>query len=566
LAVWAVALRFAAIAIAPLLLAASPVESEKGVVASAHPWASAAGAEVLRRGGNAIDAAVATAYALAVVEPYSAGIGGGGFLVYREAASGKAYVLDYREVAPKKAHRDMYLREGKVDPKLSLEGMLAVAIPGMVPGLAEAQAKLGKKKLSEVLDAAIDLAEKGFRVDPEFHDASVTRLELLKSNREAARVFLKDGRAYQVGEVLVQKDLAKTLRRLKQEGPRLFTHGGVAQAIAKESQKLGGAISIEDLSSYKPRWREPLIGRYQGHEVITMPPPSSGGTHLLQILGLLEIDRRTRGRVSDWRDWDDLEVLIESMRLAYADRAEYMGDPAFVDVPVNALLAEEYLKRRYALIDPRRARPIQEIGAGKVPVAAPKEQQHTTHLSVIDAEGNAVSLTQTNNYGFGSGVVVPGTGVLLNDEMDDFSAAPGTPNAYGLVGGEANSIQPGKIPLSSMTPTIVVKDGKVRLVVGAPGGATIITTVLQVILHVVDHRMSVDRAVAEPRLHHQWLPDQLRLEPGALDRPTRRAMRTKGYKLKKTPAWGNATAIEVRRDGTRVGAADPRGFGAAVAE
>lgn len=534
---------------------------------SAHPDASAAGAEILRKGGNAIDAIVATAYALSVVEPYSAGIGGGGFLLYREAATGKVSVLDYREVAPEKASRDMYVREGKVDPKLSLEGMLAVAVPGMVPGLAEAQNKLGKKKLSEVLDGAIDLAERGFRVDPEFYDSTVERLDMLVANKEAARVFLKNGKPYQVSEFLYQRDLAKTLRRLKKEGPKLFTHGAVAQAIARESKKLGGVLELSDLQSFAPRWRDPLVGKYRGHEVYTMPPPSSGGVHLLQILGLLEIDRQRRGRQNDWREWDDLHVVIESMRLAYADRAVYMGDPAFSDVPVKTLLSPEYLGKRYALIDPKKARPVEQIKAGEIALAPRKEPNHTTHISVLDAEGNAAVITQTVNYGFGAGVVVPGTGVLLNNEMDDFSSAPGVPNAYGLVGGEANSIQPGKIPLSSMTPTIVLRDGKVRLLVGAPGGATIITSVLQVILHVVDHRMRVDRAVAQPRIHHQWLPDRLFVEPGALDRQTTRAMRTKGHKIDRSrESWGNATAIQIMEDGTRIGAADPRHVGAAVAE
>lgn len=561
------ALRAIPAALALLLLcAAAPVRTERGLVASANALASAAGAEVLRRGGNAVDAVVATAYALSVVEPYSAGIGGGGFLLYREAKTQKTWVIDYREVAPKGASRDMYLRDGKADPTLSLEGYLAVGVPGMVPGLAEAQAKLGKKKLAEVLEGAIDLAERGFRVDPSFYDDSVGRLDLLKKDPEASRVFLKSGAPIPVGELLVQRDLARTLRALKQEGPRLFTHGRVAQAIARASKQHGGVLALEDLQNFKARWREPLVGRYRGHEVITMPPPSSGGTHLLQILGLLEIDRVKRGRQNDWRDWDDLHVLIESMRLAYADRAVYLGDPAFVKVPLEALLSPAYLERRYAEINLKKARPVAEIQAGKVGSGRP-EPADTTHISVIDAEGNAASLTQSVNYGFGAGVIAPGTGVLLNNEMDDFSAAPGTPNAYGLIGGEANSIAPGKIPLSSMTPTIVTKDGKVRLVIGAPGGSTIITTVLQVILHVVDHRMTIERAITQPRIHHQWQPDLLRVENGALDRPTRRALKTKGHQLKVArDSWGNATGIEVLESGTRVGYADPRGIGAAVAE
>lgn len=540
-------------------------EGKRGVVASANPLASAAGVAALRSGGNAVDAIVATAFALSVIEPYSAGVGGGGFLIYREAKTGAISVVDYREVAPKAAHRDMYLRDGKADPRLSLDGWTAVAVPAMVPGLAEAQQKLGKKKLAEVLPLAIELAEKGYRVDPHFHEDTEARLEALKKDPEAAAVFLRGGLPIAVGELLIQKDLARTLKDLAREGPSLFTTGRVAQAMARQSQKRGGALTLEDLRAAKARWRSPLIGSYQGYEVITMPPPSSGGTHLLQILKLLEIDRATRGRVDDPRDWDDLHFLIESMRLAYADRAEYMGDPAFTDIPLERLLAPDYLKARYALLDRKRA--IPELKAGTIPRKPTPEPTETTHISVIDAEGNAASLTQTINYAFGACVVVPGTGVLMNDEMDDFSAQPGVANAYGLVGGEANSIQPGKIPLSSMTPTILVKDGKARLAIGAPGGPTIITTVLQVILHLVDHKMSLARAIAAPRIHQQWMPEATRVEAGALDTAGLKALKAYGHKLKiSEEGWGNASGVWVDDEGLRHGAADPRGVGAAVAE
>ena len=536
-------------------------EGTQGIVASGSPLASAVGVAVLQKGGNAVDAAVATAFALSVVEPYSAGVGGGGFMIFRDASTGRSSVVDYREVAPKKAHRDMYIVDGKVDPKLSLEGWTSVAVPGMVPGLAEAQQKLGKLKLADVLVGAIDLAERGFRVDPRFVEASRERLDLLRADKTAAATFLLKNEPYPVGTLLVQKDLAASLRALGREGPTLFTTGKIARAIAAASKKAGGHLTLEDLSGFKVRWRDPLIGSYRGHEVITMPPPSSGGTHLLQILRLLEIDRARRGRHDDGRDWNDLHVLIESMRLAYADRAEYMGDPAFSDVPVTRLLSEGYLASRYALINPKKAAP--EVKAG----AARPEPKETTHLCVVDAAGNAVSLTQTVNYGFGAGIVVPGTGVLLNNEMDDFSSAPGVPNAYGLIGGEANSIQPGKIPLSSMTPTIVVKDGKVRLVVGAPGGSTIITTVLQAIINVIDLGASPSRAIAMPRIHHQWVPNVLKFEEGALDAATQRALETFGHKLKiSEEGWGNATIIGVESDGRRRGAADPRGVGAAIAQ
>lgn len=540
-------------------------EGRRGLVSSASALASAAGVAVLDRGGNAVDAAVATAFALAVVEPYSAGVGGGGFMLFRDAATGRTVVIDYREVAPKKAHRDMYVVDGKVDPKLPLEGWTAVAVPGMVPGLAEAQARHGKLKLADVLTEAIALAERGFHVDPRFARATRARLELLAKDPEAAKVFLDRGQPRRVGTLLVQKDLAQTLRSLGREGPRLFTHGRVAQAMAAASQRGGGALTLNDLQAFQARWREPLVGQYRGHEVLTMPPPSSGGTHLLQILGLLELDDAQRGRQRLGRTWNDTHVLVEAMRLAYADRAEYMGDPAFVDVPVARLLSPEYLRTRYALIHPGRA--MKSVEAGKVARAPAPEHPETTHLCVVDADGSAVSLTQTVNYGFGAGVVVPGTGVLLNNEMDDFSSAPGVPNAYGLVGGEANSIQPGKIPLSSMTPTIVVREGKVRLVVGAPGGSTIITTTLQAILHVLDHGASPARAIALPRLHHQWMPDKLRVEEGALDPLALKALRAFGHDIVESPeSWGNGTIIGVEADGLRRGAADPRGVGGAVAQ
>ncbi len=532
------------------------------MVASADLDASRAGVAVLRAGGNAVDAAIATAYALAVVEPFSAGIGGGGFLLYFDAKTKKTTVVDYREFAPKKAHRDMFLVNGKVDPKLSTEGILAVGVPGMVPGLDAAQKKLGKKKLSDVLRPAITLAEEGFLVQPRFHFATSEMTEMLAANVEAARVFLKNGAPHEIGERLKQPELAKTLRELSRSGARLFTHGRVAKAIAAESKRLNGALALEDLQSFKARFREPLSGEYQGHTVLTMPPPSSGGTHLLQMLKMLELDRAAR-KDEDRRSLsaDDTHVMAEIMRRAFADRATFMGDPAFVKIPIAGLLAPEYLKQRYSTIDLLRATPSSQIKAGE----PPKESEHTTHLTVIDREGNVATLTQTVNALWGSGVVVPKTGVLLNNEMDDFAAAPGVPNIFGLVGGEANSVQPGKIPLSSMTPTIVLKDGQVRLALGAPGGPTIITTVLQIIVNVVDRGMDAGEAIAAPRVHMQWLPDQVNVEKG-FEPASKVVLEKRGFKINERNAWGNASVIEVRADGMRAGYADPRGDGAADAE
>jgi gamma-glutamyltranspeptidase/glutathione hydrolase len=545
-------------------MGAAPAAGRRGVVASAHPEATRAGLEILRAGGNAMDAAVAVAFALSVVEPYSAGVGGGGFLLYRDAATAVNVAYDYREVAPKRAHRDMFVVDGKVDPKRSLQGMLSVGVPGMVPGLAEAQRRHGRLDLARCLEPAIRLAERGFQVLPEFHDASVHQLELLRAHPETARVFLKNGRPYAVGERLVQPDMARTLRQLAVEGPSLFTTGAVAQAIAKESQRLGGVLELSDLAAFRLRTREPLVGRYRGREIVTMPPPSSGGVHLLQILGLLERDRAQRGRAAHWLDPDGLHVLAESMRLAYADRAVHLGDPAFHAVPVAGLLAADYLDGRYRAVELARARPSSEVSAG---APAPREPADTTHFTIVDADGNAVACTQTINYGFGSGVVVPGTGVLLNDEMDDFAAAPGVPNVFGLVGGEANAVQPGKIPLSSMTPSFVIEDGRLRLAVGSPGGSTIITTVLQAIVHVLDHGLDLPSALATPRVHHQWLPDVLRLEPGAVPDGVAAALEARGHRLRRDRStWGDATGIEIRPDGLRIGAADPRGDGLALAE
>lgn len=534
-------------------------QGTRGVVASAHPAASAAGIAILERGGNAIDAAVATAYALSVVEPFSAGIGGGGFLLTYDPATRKSTVIDYREVAPRKAQRDMFLVDGKVDPRRSLDGIYAVAVPGMVPGLAEAQQHFGKLKLKDVLAPAIELAERGFLVYENFHEASEHRKDTLRAYPESARTFLKDGEPYPIGERLRQPVLAATLKELARVGPKLFTTGRVAQAIVKESERLGGLLTLEDLAKFKVRIREPLVGDYRGYTIITMPPPSSGGTHLLQMLELLELERAKVGRKDDL-GVGDVHYLTEIMRRAYADRAEYMGDPAFVRVPVNGLLSPKYLETRFATIDPKKATPSQGVPAGVV------ESDETTHLTVIDTDGRVVSLTQTVNTGFGSGVVVPGVGIVLNNEMDDFAAAPGVPNAFGLVGGEANSVQPGKIPLSSMTPTIVLKDGQVRLAVGAPGGSTIITTVLQVVLHVLDRHLPVAEAVAAPRIHMQWQPDELRIEAGALSPEVVKGLEQQGHKVVTRGTWGNATAIEVTSSGLRVGVADPRGDGAADAQ
>jgi gamma-glutamyltranspeptidase / glutathione hydrolase len=538
----------------------------RGVVVSAHPRASTAGIEILQRGGNAMDAAVGTAFTLAVVEQYHAGMGGGGFLLYYDAKAKKATALDFRETAPKRASLDMYLVEGKVDHTLSSEGITSVAVPHMVPGLEEAQRRFGKKKLKDVLGPALKLADEGFLVYPLLHEEITRKYGVLKKNEACAKIYLHpDGEPYAVGERLVQKDLARTLRELSRDGSKLFTEGRIAQAIAKESERLGGVIALDDLKTAKLRVREPIFRQYRGYTVVTMPPPSSGFI-LLEMLEMHEIDLMTRQVTGNRLTADDVHFLVEIERRAFADRATYGGDPAFTDIPLAKLLSEAYLKDRYLTIDPTRATPSSDVKAGGVPVAENPEK-HTTHITVIDREGNVAALTNTVNAIFGSCVCVPGTGIVLNDEMDDFAAAPGEPNIFGVTGGEANGIRSGKIPLSSMVPTIVLKDGKVVLAVGAPGGSTIITTVLQIILNVIDRQMDVAHALAEPRYHMQWTPDQVSVEKKALSPEIRADLEKRGYKLAHDRThWGIASAIEVYPDGTRYGAADPRGNGGGDAE
>lgn len=565
------------------------------MVVSAHPAASKAGLQMLEAGGNAMDAAVATAFALSVVEPFSSGVGGGGFLLYYDAQRAVTTVVDFREVAPRKARPDTFVVNGQADPKLSTRGYKAVAVPGMVPGLAKALRRFGTKRLRDVVRPAVELADKGFPVSPQLFVAMHARLKDLRADAEAKRVFLKEGEPYPVGERFRQPDLARTLRALGQLGPDLFTTGAVGRAMVAASKAQGGLLTIEDLKRFEPRFGEPLVGEYRGYTVQTMPPPSSGGTLLLQMLGLYEMNEdqahlgvkaasptivRPPSKVGEaspalLKQANDAHLWIEIMRRAFADRAVFFGDPAFVDVPVDGLLDPAYLKTRLATIDMDRASPSSQIVSGepkglKGPTMRrterPKESSDTTHLVAIDRRGNVVTLTQTINTVFGASVVAPETGVLLNNEMDDFSAAPGAPNAFGLVGAKANEIQPGKVPLSSMTPTLLLKDGRVRLALGAPGGPTIITTVLQIIHGVVDLKLDLAHAIARPRMHMQWLPDRVRIEEDALSDELRATLEARGHIFEVSRPWGNATAIQVLTDGTRIGAADPRGGGGGEAE
>lgn len=549
----------------------APARSTTAMVATASPYATDAALAVLDDGGNAIDAAVAAALAISVVNPFDAGLGGGGFAVVhlagRDGKAATTRALDFRERAPAAATRDMYLGpDGKVIEGLSLDGHLSVAIPGTVAGLRELHRSHGRLPWRLVVKPAVDLARNGFAIDDEWVATFEWRKDVLTRFEATRAAFMKRDATgaqvpYAAGDTLKQRELARTLADLARDA-RSFYEGRVGQAIVEEVQRGGGLITAADLKSYQPVWREPLCAPWRDLELCTMPPPSSGGVALVQILRLLEgTDLRALG----WHHPDALHRMIESMRIAYADRAEHLGDPAFTQVPVAALTSAEYAAQRKGDLDSPRARKSADVKAASKEQLArlAHESADTSHLSVVDGEKNAVSLTFTVNYGFGSGVVVPGTGVLLNDEMDDFAAAPGVPNAFGLVGGDANSVQPGKVPLSSMTPLIVTRGGKFFLTAGSPGGSTIITTVLQTLLHVVEYDMDCQAAVAAPRLHHQWLPDNTRLEALGFDTATKGTLELRGHSFKVTGGWGNAMCIRALDDGTLEGGADPRGGGAA---
>jgi len=529
------------------------------MVVSAHPLASQAAITVLKRGGNAVDAATAAAFAIGVVEPFSAGIGGGGFALVYEKIKGRTRALDFRERAPLGAERNLYLdSKGEVIANASTTGHRAAAVPGTVAGLAELVRSSGRLPLADDLAPAIDLASRGFVVSARFADASRDRLVDLKADPGAADVFLKNGRPYQVGDLLVQRDLAETLLQIATRGDEAFYRGEIAEAIAADMAENGGLITADDLASFKPVWREPLVGRYRNYTVVSMPLPSSGGMLLLEILGLLERDASWQ---REYRDARTLHYLIEAERRAYADRATRLGDPAFIPPPTAELLAPARLDALYRGIDPQRRTPSLSLASA---AGSRSEGAHTSHLIVVDSDGNAVSLTFTVNTPFGAAVVVPGTGILLNNEMDDFAVKPGVPNAYGLVGNDANAIAPAKIPLSSMAPTLVFKDNRLVLAAGSPGGSTIPTTVLQIILATLDYGMDVGEAVAAPRIHHQWLPDEVWYEPHALEPETRRVLFSRGHTLSRREPWGNAMAVQVLPDGQLTGAADPRGEGTAI--
>lgn len=537
-----------------------PVWAANGMVSAQEQIAAEVGRDILAQGGNAVDAGVAVAFALAVTLPRAGNIGGGGFMLVHDAKTGQTHAIDYREMAPAGASRDMFLdAEGNADSELSRFSGAASGVPGTVAGMKLVLDQYGSMPWADVIAPSIRLAEEGITVTPDLADSLEAMKERLTKYPSAAKIFYKEGgELYRPGDTLVQADLAKTLKTIAAEGPDGFYKGPVAEAIAKSVTEAGGNMTVEDMAAYKAVSREPVRGTYRGYEVVSMPPPSSGGVHLIQILNTLEgYPIGALGQNSS----ETLHLMAEAMKLAYADRSEYLGDPDFVDVPVEALMSKEYAADMRDKISATFATPSEQIKPADL---APYESDQTTHYSIIDKDGSAISNTYTINFSYGSGLVAEGTGVLMNNEMDDFSAKPGVPNAYGLVGGDANAVQAGKRPLSSMTPTIVNKDGQVWLVTGSPGGARIITTVLQVVMNMIDHDMNVAEASAAPRIHHQWLPDQLRIEEG-ISVDTQRALQAKGHVLSLEEVMGSTQSV--MRDpetGFLLGASDPRRAGAAT--
>ncbi len=535
-------------------VARQPVRAPQAMVASASALASRVGLDILRRGGNAVDAAVAVGLALAVTFPVAGNLGGGGFMLIR-MADGRTTAIDYRETAPAAARRDMYLdADGNHLPEKSTLGYAAVGIPGTVAGFDLALRKYGRLRWAQVVAPARRLAQEGFPVS--YAMAQGLRLaERLARDPESRRIFHRNGNYYTEGDIFRQPDLAATLARLERRGPREFYEGETARRIAAAMAANGGVITQEDLQKYRPVEREPLRGTYRGYEIVTFPPPSSGGILLLNVLNQLEEDDLAAlGPGSSEAN----HLLIEALRRSFADRAALMGDPAFAHVPVEILISKDYARKRRATIDPHRATPSAAVRPGVLPPVA-EEETETTHYTIVDAEGNVVTNTYTLNGPYGSGVTVPGTGILLNNEMDDFTTKPGAPNAFQLIQGESNAIAPGKRPLSSMTPTIVLWDGKPWLAIGSPGGPTIISTVIQVLINVIDHKMNLQQAIDAPRLHHQWLPDVVMWEPYGMTADTRRALEAKGHRLDLVPRYnGDVEGVMIEATGMRLGASDPR--------
>ena len=523
-----------------------------GMVVSEEQIATLVGLSVLKEGGNAVDAAVAVGFALAVTYPKAGNLGGGGFMLVHLGETGRTVAIDYREKAPLKATRNMFLDEGgEVDMERARRSIYSCGVPGTVAGLSLALEKYGTMPLEKLLAPAIRLAEEGFAVTPELRKSLLETGEHMKKSSESAEIFFKNnGEPPREGEILRQKNLAWSLKEISKNGPRAFYRGTIAKKITAYMKKEGGLITERDLASYEPLTREPVTGSYRGYSIHSMPPPSSGGVHLIQMLNILERYPLSRYGHNSARY---VHILSETMKLAYADRSKHLGDPDFSPVPTEELISKQYAKHLANRVNPRKATPSRHVKPGS-PV--PVQGTDTTHFTVADRFGNVVSNTYTLNFAYGSGFAVPGTGILLNNEMDDFSAKPGAPNAYGLIGGEKNSIAPGKRMLSSMTPTIMFKDEKLFLATGSQGGSRIITSVLQVILNMVDHKMSIRDATSAPRIHHQWLPDTLYVEREA-GKDLESGLRKKGYEIKTTGRIGSTQSV-ARVDGIFLGVTDPR--------
>ncbi len=521
-----------------------------GIVVSDNKLAAQVGMEILQRGGNAVDAAVATAFALGVVSPATSGLGGGGFMVIYQAKERKAHALDFRETAPAAARKDLYMKEGKAVRELSRRGALAVAVPGEVAGMAEVLKRFGTLPLEAMVSPALRYALEGFPVQRPLLRAVNRRLSSFRKLPNFSRIFLKaDGTPYKEGETLRQPELGETLKAIAREGARVFYEGWIASAIASHLKQAGGILTVEDLKAYKPVWRGPLVGHYRNRLVVTMPPPSSGGVALIQMLNVLE---GYQLREFQHNSATYLHLLAETSKHAFADRARYLGDPNFVKIPTAKLLSKEYatwIRSRFSSV-----RTHGPNYYGLAPFKA--ERGGTTHFGVMDKEGNAVACSLTINTSFGSKILVRETGIILNNEMDDFSIAHGVPNIYGLVGGDANSVQPKKRPLSSMTPTIILEEDRPVLIVGASGGPRIISATLQTILNALDFRMPIKEAVDSPRIHHQWKPNELMVER-KIPKDIRASLRRRGHGVKESRSIGTVQGILVRQGGVS-GAADPR--------
>ena len=530
-----------------------PILGANGMVSSQNAHASEVGAQVLADGGNAIDAAVAVGFALAVTLPRAGNLGGGGFMLVHDAESGETVAIDYREEAPRRAGRDMFLdKDGNVDMDKARFSHLSAGVPGTVAGLWRAHQDYGRLPWRRVVEPAMQLARDGFEVTYDLAGLLAARKDRMCRFEAACRYFYKaDGEPYEPGERFTQPDLAETLKAIAEQGPDAFYKGVIAKQIVAEMERGGGLVDADSLAAYEPVVRDAARGTYRGYEVLTMPPPSSGGIHIVQMLNILEnFPMAEFGSGSA----DAVHALTETARLAFADRSKHLGDPDYYDVPAEWLMSKAYARQLAATIDMKRARPSSEVAPGVPPAY---ESPDTTHFSVIDRDGNVVSNTTTLNFSFGSGIAVSGAGFLLNNEMDDFSAKAGVPNAYGLLGGEANQVESGKRPLSSMTPTIVLDDGKAWFATGSPGGSRIITTVLQMVVNVIDHGMNIAEAEAAPRMHHQWYPDVLQLESG-FSPDTIRILEARGHTIA-AAQWSMGSLQTVAwKDGVFRGSSDPR--------